>query len=87
MFFGLVSVLESRMPRGGFDYGVFNSRVHKEFMKKNFDTVFLQVEGLRISNKTYYLPAERVNDKFDKSSWTILGRLSYAYKIFKYFIQ
>ncbi len=87
IFFKIISLFEEKMPEGGFDYGLFNAGIKNKLLKKNFSKIFLQLEALRISNKTFYLPTERINDKFDKSSWTMLARLSYAFKTLKYFIK
>lgn len=84
LFFGLLSLFNSKMPKGGFDYGLFNQRICQALLTKNFDTVFIQLEVLRLSNNTYYLPTERINDTFDKSSWTFGSKLKYAVRVFSY---
>ena len=87
IFFRLLSVFESKMPSGGFDFGLFNYQVWQSLVSKDFDTIFLQLEALRVSRKTYYLPTERKNDNFDKSSWTIGSKVRYASRIVKYIFK
>lgn len=84
LFFGLLSVVNKKMPSGGFDYGLFNQRICRGLLAKDFNGVFIQLEVLRLSNKTYYLPTERINDTFDKSSWTFGSKLKYAIRAFSY---
>ena len=87
IFFKIISMFENKMPEGGFDYGLFNSRLKEKLLHKDFSKIFLQLEVLRLSEQTYYLPTERIIDKFDKSSWTMLRRVFYAIKTLKYLIN
>ncbi len=84
MFFKILSLFEKKMPEGGFDYGLFNESIKKKLLQKDFSNIFLQLEALRVSKQTFYLPTERIIDKFDKSSWTMLRRVFYAFKTLKY---
>ncbi len=86
-FFGLLSLFEPKMPRGGFDFCLMNNYLYQQLIKNDFDKVFLQLEVLHLSRKTYFLPSERINDTFDKSSWTFISRVKYAHKSLKYIIK
>lgn len=87
IFFTLISFFDKRIPSGGFDFGMFNSRIHRELLSKDFNNIFLQMEVLDLSKKTFYLPIERVIDSYDKSSWSFKDRLFYALRAFKYIFK
>ena len=87
VFFKIVSLFERKMPAGGFDFVLLDQEVKTQLLTKDFSKIFLQIEILRSSRNTYFLPTERINDNFDKSSWTLKAKLNYALKAFKYLIK
>jgi glycosyltransferase involved in cell wall biosynthesis len=87
VFFGLLSLIEKKMPKGGFDYGLFNKHIYNSLIQKDFNSIFMQLETLYLSRSTYYLPAERINDTFDKSSWPVGRKFRYASQIFRYLFK
>lgn len=82
VFYRLLSVVDSRMPQGGFDFGILNRDVRNALLQTDFTNKFAQLVLLDLAKNVWILPASRIDDINDKSSWSLSEKIKYAYKAF-----
>lgn len=87
LFMWGLALIFPKFPKGGFDFVATGTKLKEELLKKDFDDIFLQLEILKLSKNTFWLPVTRLEDELDSSAWSIRYRIKYALKAIKYLFQ
>jgi len=77
LFYGLIHMINSQMPTGGFDYLLLSRTAVAELNKIDERNRFLQGDVLWLGLKTRFLPYERRPRAQGRSQWTTTKKIKY----------
>ncbi len=84
VYFYILQLLFPKLPKGGFDYGGMHHSLSDRLRTSDFDRILIQLEVLRLSNRTYFHPIVRSSDLLDSSGWTLREKVDYGMRFMRY---